>query len=48
MSKFNGKCCGTCRHHEPFEKDRFMCTNIDSQYVQDETQYDECEEWEEK
>lgn len=37
-------CCGNCCHHEPFEKDRFMCTNIDSQYYQDETQYDDtCE-----
>lgn len=42
------KCCGTCTHHEPFEKDRFMCTNTDSQYYQDETQYDDdCEYYEE-
>lgn len=48
MSNCN-KCCGTCEFHEPFEQDRFQCTNQLSQYYMDETEYsDSCDEWEEK
>lgn len=49
MGKLDKECCGTCRFHVPFEKDRFMCDNMDAQEYQDETDYYySCEEWEDK
>lgn len=44
----NDKCCGTCKyhHHENID-DGLVCTNVDSEYVTDWTEYkDSCEEWE--
>lgn len=44
----NKKCCGTCRWHEHEGIDEgWVCTNADSDYCADWTEYDHCcEEWE--
>ncbi|MFR6513270.1 MAG: hypothetical protein ACLUP8_04475 [Ruminococcus sp.] len=42
------KCCGTCKYHchEGIDDGR-VCTNVDSEYVAEWTEYkDSCEEWE--
>ena len=44
------KCCGTCKyhHHEDID-DGWVCTNVDSEYVAEWTEYkDFCDEWEER
>lgn len=44
------RCCGTCRHHNYDESDEgWVCTNTESEYLADWTDYDHtCEEWEER
>ena len=44
----NDKCCGTCKYHchENID-DGWVCTNVDSEYVAEWTEYkDFCDEWE--
>lgn len=42
------ECCSTCKHHYPDGLD-WVCTNPDSDYCADWTEYnDKCEEWEER
>ena len=42
------RCCGTCKWHLYENIDEgFVCTNIDSEYCADWTDYaDSCEDWE--
>lgn len=43
------KTCGNCKHHRRSteSKDDWLCTNPDSDYVADYTEYgDWCHEWE--
>lgn len=44
------RCCGTCKWHWYENIDEgFVCTNIDSEYCTDWTDYaDSCEDWEGK
>lgn len=44
------RCCGTCKWHLYENIDEgFVCTNIDSEYCADWTDYDDtCEDWEGK
>lgn len=44
------RCCGTCKWHWYENIDEgFVCTNIDSEYCADWTDYaDSCEDWEGK
>lgn len=42
------KCCGTCKYHHHEDIDNgWVCTNDESEYVTDWTDYDHCcGEWE--
>lgn len=44
------RCCGTCKWHWYVNiYEDFVCTNIDSEYCADWTDYDDyCEDWEGK
>ena len=44
------KVCGTCKYHRNDRNgDGWVCTNPDSEYNADWTEYgDQCEEWEER
>lgn len=42
------QCCGTCKWHYAEDiNEGFVCTNIESKYCADWTEYQDCcEEWE--
>lgn len=44
------QCCGTCKWHSLENiTDGYVCTNGESEYVADWTDYDhKCDEWEER
>ena len=43
------QCCGTCKFHMKENEEDYICTNGDSEYVADWTEYNHtCDEWEER
>lgn len=43
MSRCNAECCGTCKwHFHEKINEGWVCTNADSDYVTDWTDYDFC------
>lgn len=43
------ECCGTCKHHNCNIHDDWFCTNPDSDFYTDYTDYeDKCEDYEER
>ena len=48
MMREEPRCCGTCRYHE-YEDVDYVCTNEESDYYSDWTDYDvTCADWEGK
>lgn len=43
------RCCGTCEYGSYSKTDGYVCTNNESEYVADYTEYSHsCENWERK
>lgn len=49
MGKSEEQCCGTCKWHQYASDDGWVCTNDESEYFTDFTDYDHtCPDWEER
>lgn len=50
MKDFDDQCCGNCKYHQHEDvDDGWVCTNSESDYCSDWTEYEDwCPDWEER